>query len=196
MRQPRRIFRASPLPVPGRRALLPLLFAALALGGVTLGGVTLRAMSTALFDRPPAAQQGAGAPPAEAQVAADPGQTAVLDADTLRLSNRVVRLAGIDAPERGHTCRDGAGQDFDCGVAATNALAALVREAPVACELRGADRMGHALAVCEAGGQEINRALVDAGWARADRSSPALEAAESAARSQRRGLWASTQNSW
>ncbi|MBS0562335.1 MAG: thermonuclease family protein [Proteobacteria bacterium] len=176
--------------------MLPVLLVVLALGGVTLGGVTLWAMSASLFDRSGAARLAAASAAPGAQVTADPGQTAVLDADTLRLSNRVVRLAGIDAPERGRTCRDDAGQDFDCGVAATNALAALVREAPVACELRGADRMGHALAVCEAGGQQINRALVDAGWARADRSSPGLEAAETAARSQRRGLWASAQNSW
>jgi len=38
--------------------------------------------------------------------------------------------------------------------------------------------------------------LVDAGWARADRSSPALAAAETTARDQRRGLWASGGNSW
>jgi endonuclease YncB( thermonuclease family) len=156
-------------------------------GALCAAGLVLAVMSSDLFGR---------APPQAGQLVADPAQIAVVDADTLRLSDRVVRLSGISVPTRGQTCRDGSGQNFDCGVAAANALAALVREAPVDCQLDGADGMGRALAVCEAGGRELNRALVDAGWARADRSSPALKAAESAARSERRGLWASGENSW
>jgi endonuclease YncB( thermonuclease family) len=156
-------------------------------GAVCLAGLVLAVMSSDLFGR---------APPPIGRVVADPAQIAVVDADTLRLSDRVVRLAGISVPERGQTCRDGSGQDFDCGVAAANALAALVRETPVDCQLHGSDRMGRALAVCEAGGRELNRALVDAGWARADHAGPDLQAAETAARSDRRGLWASGQNSW
>jgi endonuclease YncB( thermonuclease family) len=185
LRRPRRIFRTGALPVPRRHVLMPLSLGVI--GAVCAGGLVLAVMSSDLFGRAPA--------PA-GQVAADPAHVAVVDADTLRLSDRVVRLLGISVPPRGRTCRDGSGQDFDCGVAATNALAALVREAPVDCQVRGADRMGRALAVCEAGGRELNRALVDAGWARADDSSPTLEAAETTARSQRRGLWASGENSW
>jgi endonuclease YncB( thermonuclease family) len=160
----------------------------LGVGGAAIAGaVVLAAMSSNLFGR---------ATPPAGILAADPAQIAVVDADTLRLSDRVVRLSGISVPERGQTCRDGSGQDFDCGVAAANALAALVRETSVDCQLRGSDGMGRALAVCQAGGRELNRALVDAGWARADSSSPALTAAETAARNQHRGLWASGQNSW
>ncbi len=185
LHRPRRIFRAATLPVPRRDFLLPLSLGLLGVLGAA--GLVLAVMSSDLFGR---------APPPAGQVAAEPAQIAVVDADTLRLRDRVVRLSGISVPARGETCRDGAGQRFDCGVAAANALAALVREAPVDCQLRGADGMGRAFAICEAGGRELNRALVDAGWARADRSSPALEAAETAARSGRRGLWASGDNSW
>jgi endonuclease YncB( thermonuclease family) len=185
LRRPRRIFRPAALPVPRRHVLMPLALGVV--GAVCAAGVVLAVMSSDLFG---------SAPPAAGQLAADPGQIAVVDADTLRLSDRVVRLSGIAVPRRGQTCRDGKGQDFDCGVAAANALEALVRETPVDCKLNGADGMGRALAVCEAGGRELNRALVDAGWARADRSSPALKAAESTARSERRGLWASGENSW
>ncbi len=185
LRRPRRIFRSAALPVPRRHVVLPL---ALGLAGaLCAAGVVLAVMSSDLFG---------SAPPPVGRVAADPAQIAVVDADTLRLSDRVVRLAGIAVPHRGDTCRDGGGQDFDCGVAAANALAALVREMPVDCQLHGTDGMGRALAVCEAGGRELNRALVDAGWARADRSSPALEAAETSARSEHRGLWAAAENSW
>jgi endonuclease YncB( thermonuclease family) len=185
LRRPRRIFRPAAIAVPRRHVLMPLTLGLL--GAIGAVGLVLAVMSSDLFGRAPA--------PA-VQVAADPTQIAVVDADTLRLSDRVVRLAGISVPVRGQTCRDGSGQDFDCGVAAANALAALVREFPVDCQLNGADRMGRALAVCQSGGRELNRALVDAGWARADRSSPALEAAETTARSERRGLWASAENSW
>jgi endonuclease YncB( thermonuclease family) len=185
LRRPRRIFRSAALPVPRGNVLMPLALGLM--GAVCAGGLVLAVMSSDLFGR---------APPSAGQVAADPTQTAVVDADTLRLSDRVVRLSGISVPVRGQTCRDGSGQDFDCGVAAANALAAMVRESPVDCRLSGADGMGRALAVCVSGGRELNRALVDAGWARADRSSPDLQAAETQARSERRGLWASAENSW
>ena len=185
LRRPRRIFRSAALPVPRRHVMKPLAFGLV--GAVCAGGIVLAVMSSDLFGR---------APPSAGQIAVDAAQIAVVDADTLRLSDRVVRLSGIAVPARGQTCRDGTGQDFDCGVAAANALAAMVRETPVDCRLSGADGMGRALAVCEAGGRELNSAMVDAGWARADRSSPSLKAAESQARSERRGLWASAENSW
>jgi endonuclease YncB( thermonuclease family) len=185
LRRPRRIFRPAALPVPRRHVMMPLTLGIA--GAVCAAGLVLAVMSSDLFGR---------APPAAGQVAADPAQIAVVDADTLRLRDRVVRLFGISVPPRGETCHDGSGQGFDCGVAATNALAAMVREAPVDCQVRGADGMGRALAVCESGGRELNRALVDAGWARADSASPALEAAEKTARDERRGLWASGADSW
>ena len=75
-------------------------------------------------------------PPAE-ELSAQPAQVAVVDGGTLRLGDRVVRLQGVEPPPRGTTCgpRDGSGED--CGAAASNALAALVREAQVACRITG-----------------------------------------------------------
>ncbi|WP_048862516.1 thermonuclease family protein, partial [Acidisphaera rubrifaciens] len=79
----------------------------------------------------------------------------------------------------------------------------LVRARPVDCRIAGADRMGHPLGVCEASGQQINRALVAAGYARADTpgrdaeglrdiglQAADLRSDETQARAQRRGLWA------
>ena len=64
----------------------------------------------------------------------------------------------------------------DCGAAATNALAAMVREAPVTCRVTGVDGLGRPFAVCQASGTELNRAVVAAGWARADtHASPDLQ---------------------
>ena len=98
---------------------------------------------------------------------------------------------------RGTTCQASDGKGFDCGAAATNVLAALVRETPVACRINGQDEFGRPFAVCEASGTELNRAVIAAGYARADRSQPALERDEATARSERRGLWAASRDlSW
>ena len=64
----------------------------------------------------------------------------------------------------------------DCGAAATNALAAMVRELPVACRVTGMDGLGRPFAVCQASGTELNSAVIAAGWARADTTEPELQA--------------------
>jgi endonuclease YncB( thermonuclease family) len=132
------------------------------------------------------------------RLAADPSHVAVVDGQTLRLRDRVVRLFGIEAPDRGRACRATDGAGIDCGAAATNALADLVRQGPVDCRVSGGDAMGRSLAVCVARGTELNRALVAGGWAHADEDAqPALKDAESGARAARRGLWAWDPNaSW
>ena len=80
----------------------------------------------------------------------------------------------------------------DCGAAATNALAALVREAPVACRITGEDGLGRPYGICQASGTELNRAVVAAGWARADRARPELKQRRSRRREPARlGVWAS-----
>jgi endonuclease YncB( thermonuclease family) len=142
------------------------------------GAVGLIASSSDLFG---------GAPKASGQLGAAPAAVSVIDAGTLRLDRQVVRLAGVEPPPRGESC----GRAGDCGAAAANALAVLVREAPVSCTLHGIDAMGRPLAVCAASGVELNRAVIAAGWARADGGRPELRQAEAAARTDRRGLWAS-----
>jgi len=78
------------------------------------------------------------------------------------LRDRVVRLLGVEPPVRGTTCQASDGKGFDCGAAATNVLAALVRETPVACRINGQDEFGRPFAVCEASGTELNRAVIAA----------------------------------
>jgi endonuclease YncB( thermonuclease family) len=180
LQRPRRIFRSSPAVVPSRRV-----FGVLATGitgGVALVLLGLIIGSTDLFGR--------AAPPLRA-IAADAWSVAVVDGDTLRLRETVVRLLGVQAPERGQTCHGRDGSGFDCGVASANALADLVREHPVDCQLRGQDPMGRALAVCSAAGRDLNVALVAGGWARAGGGLPELASLEHEARAGHRGLWAS-----
>ncbi|WP_158258325.1 thermonuclease family protein [Rhodopila globiformis] len=126
--------------------------------------------------------------PADSHVGAPADKLAVLDGDTLRLGDWVVRLAGITAPPRGSVCRNGE-QPVDCGVAAANALAALVRGRAVDCTIKGHDGQGRPVADCVAGPEALSAALVREGWARAE--APALQADERAARAAGRGLWRS-----
>lgn len=124
--------------------------------------------------------------PGPGRLTADPAQVAVVDAGTLRIDRRVVRLLGVDPPPRGERC----GSADDCGTAAANALADLVRQKSVSCALHGEDPLGRPLAVCDAAGTELNRAVVASGWARAESGAAELQAIESTARADRLGLWA------
>jgi endonuclease YncB( thermonuclease family) len=125
------------------------------------------------------------APPSR-HVSAAAEASAVLDGETLRVGDQVVQLDGIDAPPRGSVCRSG-GQDVDCGTAAANALAALVRDRAVDCAVTGHDDHGRPVGDCVAGGVRLSEALVRDGWAHA--RSADLRPGEDAARAADRGMW-------
>ncbi|WP_144404535.1 thermonuclease family protein [Belnapia sp. F-4-1] len=165
MRQ-RRIFRPAPPPLP------PL--GALAVGCGLIGAVALLAVALP--------RELMGSAPAEQRWTAAAQDVMVVDADTLRLGGRVLRLSGIAVPERG-AARCGA---EDCAAGAADALARLVRSRAVECLVRGRDRQGRALGRCEAGGVILDRALARAGWALVQPADASLEAA---ARNAGRGLF-------
>ena len=164
MRQ-RRIFRPATAP---RRWRAP------AIGCGLIGAVTLLATA---FPREPMRFASA-----EQRWSAGAAEVMVVDADTLRLGERVLRLAGLAVPERG-MARCGA---VDCAAGAADTLARLVRGRAVECLVHGRDRLGRALGRCEAGGVSLNRALAEAGWALAE---PADAVLEGAARDAGRGLF-------
>ena len=120
----------------------------------------------------------------------------MVDGETLRLGQRTLRLIGLDAPGRGERCRATDGRAFDCGAAAAGALARLVAGQPLTCRIQGHDNFGRGLARCEAGGVDVNAALVGAGFAIAE-ARAGLAAKESEARADARGLWGSvTPEAW
>jgi endonuclease YncB( thermonuclease family) len=88
------------------------------------------------------------------------------DADTLTVDGMVYRLEGVDAPELDQYCVDKRGA-YPCGLFAVEALQEFIGERPVHCRDLGRDpefplrRIGH----CTAGGVDINRWLVQQGWA-------------------------------
>jgi endonuclease YncB( thermonuclease family) len=132
-----------------------------------------------------------GSAPRNQEWRATPAEIRVVDGDTLRLGDRMLRLYGIDAPERGQSCTDARGALYDCGTSAAAALAQLVADRAVECRLYGRDRFGRALGLCRAAGVELNASLVSSGWALADAHAlPALAGVEAMARQAQRGLWA------
>ncbi len=117
-------------------------------------------------------------------------QIRIVDGDTLRLGDRMLRLHGVDAPERGQFCTDAQGRLYDCGTSAAAGLAELVGERGVDCRVAGRDRFGRALGACRAGNIDLNASMVMAGWALADTGAvPTLGQYEAAARQAQRGLW-------
>jgi endonuclease YncB( thermonuclease family) len=176
----RRIFRSNFRAVPsrGRRILSRAVLLAACGSAVTL----VVAVSMFLGSSVAPAR-----PPAGLHVGASAGRLAVLDGGTLRVGDQVVRLAGIVAPARGSVCY-GAGQvEIDCGVAAANALASLVRGNAVDCTVSGHDGRGRPVATCLAGGKVLNEALVLDGWARAEVDD--MRELELSARAAGRGIW-------
>ncbi len=131
-----------------------------------------------------------GSAPREQDWSALAAEVRVVDGETLRLGDRMLRLAGVDSPERGQGCADPAGRGFDCGVAAAEALSRLVNSRSVVCVVRGRDRLGRGLGVCHAGGVELNAGMVQAGWALATEDATILGPLEAEARRSGRGLWA------
>lgn len=115
----------------------------------------------------------------------------VTDGDTLSSGTERIRLIGVDAPDMKQTCRDARGQNWACGLAARDRLAALIAQGTVACAPQGRDRDGRRLAVCSAGDiADLGRALVREGYAVSDIAGDRRYLAEeSAARDAGRGLW-------
>ena len=121
------------------------------------------------------------------------GRASVIDGDTLEVRGERIRLHGIDAPETTQVCQDGSGRDYRCGRTAGRALSDKIGGRRVSCERRAVDRYGRVVAVCRAGGQDLNRWLVRQGMAIAYGSySVNYVPAEIAARLDRRGIWAGT----
>jgi endonuclease YncB( thermonuclease family) len=173
----RRIFRSGA----GPRAIA-LLSPVVLLGAA--GGALVIIAVTVLVIRPSEAPARA---PATSQLSAGADRLAVLDGDTLRIGDQVVRLEGIAAPARGAVCRGEGPADIDCGAAAANALASLVHGSAVECTIRDHDDHSRPVGDCLAAGTRLSEALATLGWAHAETA--ALRDVEASARAAGRGMW-------
>ena len=113
----------------------------------------------------------------------------MVDGDTLEIGGTRIRLFGIDAPERGQSCQAG-GELWICGGLAKLRLQDRISGRRVVCEERDRDRYGRIVAVCRAGGEDLNAWMVSEGWALAYRRySEAYVDEEARAKSARAGVW-------
>jgi endonuclease YncB( thermonuclease family) len=95
---------------------------------------------------------------AVAQIA---GRATVVDGDTIEIHGQRVRPFGMDSPESAR-----AGQKpHRCGQQAALALADRIDERTVRCQETDRDRYGRVVAVCYVGGEDLNRWMVQQGWA-------------------------------
>jgi endonuclease YncB( thermonuclease family) len=113
------------------------------------------------------------------------GPARLVDGDSLFVGGREVRLKGIDAPEGRQSCTRG-GRNWPCGEEARRELARLIAGQNVSCNSVESDQHGRLLAICTAGGRELNREMVRSGYAV---SYGGFEIEEREARKAGRGLW-------
>lgn len=132
----------------------------------------------------------AAAVPGQAQSIS--GDAHAADGDSLVVAGQRIRLFGIDAPELDQTCNQD-GSAWRCGEAAKAQLEELIADQRVECRGQGVDQYGRMLAVCSGRYGEINRIMVEQGWAVAYREfSDAYVPEELRAKAARQGLWASS----
>jgi endonuclease YncB( thermonuclease family) len=119
------------------------------------------------------------------------GRASVVDGDTLEIQGMRVRLWGVDAVESSQTCLDAAGRVWPCGRRAAFALADFLGARTVSCTRKDTDRYGRTVAVCRVGDTEINRWLVEQGWALAyvQYGGSVYLPAQNQAQAARRGIW-------
>ena len=87
----------------------------------------------------------------------------IVDGNTVTSGSQLVRLFGIDAPEKGQTCDDGQWQP---GPLAKKALADFIAGRPVSCRQVDYDqRNNRPVAQCYAGDDDLQAMMVLAGWA-------------------------------
>jgi len=94
------------------------------------------------------------------------GHAHVIDADTLWIGQKKVRLIGVDAPESNQVCRRNGG-DWYAGQDATSWLRQWIEGSRVTCEVENKGRYGRWLGTCFYGEYTINAEVVRAGWAEA-----------------------------
>ncbi|MGY3032727.1 endonuclease YncB(thermonuclease family) [Bradyrhizobium sp. USDA 4354] len=119
------------------------------------------------------------------------GRASVIDADTLEIHGKRIRIWGLDAPENDQLCRDEEGRLYRCGAEAANQLYEHISGGPLACTQISYDRYRRIVATCTLTGDDVGEWLVAQGlavdWPKYSngRYARAQQSAERAAR----GIW-------
>lgn len=122
------------------------------------------------------------------------GVPRVLEGDILQVGGVVVRLYGIDAPEKTQTCDRETGS-YSCGLVAKTGLMDLVAGAEtVVCYVEDVMTDGTPIALCrDPQGFDLSQQMVYTGWAFALPDGPLLfHEIQEKSQKAKRGLWKGT----
>ncbi|KAA5607599.1 thermonuclease family protein [Roseospira marina] len=149
-----------------------------------IGLLTLLTLTAALLLAPAAARADAMGP-----ACVESGNVLVIDGHRAYRKcegGQPVMLYGIAAPSLDQTCTF-RGKVWPCGREAASTLLRLTLNKTVSCTGDSFDREGRLIAVCHAGGVDLNAALVRLGLAVSEGTKYARQ--EGAARAARAGMW-------
>ena len=146
------------------------------------------------FDSPKVAEEtetiaGANIAEENANKAQIRGVARVINADTLLINGYYVHLYGIDSPELSQYCANSQGRSYRCGVEAANWLKGWINGYNLDCSILQENNNRHLTGKCALGPYDIGAALINAGWAVADRGINDYKKAETSAKQDKRGLW-------
>jgi endonuclease YncB( thermonuclease family) len=128
--------------------------------------------------------------PSLAQAADITGVPKIREGDQVQIGTSRVRLFGIDAPSVDQLCLNNTAERWTCGVAARDELTKHAGNKSWTCHVNSTDRRGRAIARCEIDGEDIQKWMVQNGWALAyDRASHDYDADEATAREAKAGMW-------
>lgn len=121
------------------------------------------------------------------------GKAHFIDADSIVVAGKTVRLHGIDAPEIAQQCQTANRQSYPCGKVALAYLRKIAGSRRLTCLAGKRDRYNRTIAICNAGKTDINREMVRSGHAVAYiRYSKDYLMDQLSAKRHRRGLWSGT----
>ena len=117
------------------------------------------------------------------------GKVNIIDGDTIHIGNNKIRLHGIDAPEINQICTIN-GADWECGKESKFYLENLIDLNNVICKVNDIDKYKRYVAICFVNNININKKMVQSGWAIAYRyySSDYINE-ENKAKKNNLGIW-------
>lgn len=92
------------------------------------------------------------------------GKAKIIDGDTIHIGNNKIRLHGIDAPELDQHCNY-KGKDWKCGQQSKTFLLHKTNLNTVNCRVIDIDKYKRYIAICFVDKLNINKTMVNNGWA-------------------------------
>ena len=111
------------------------------------------------------------------------GPAKVIDAGTLKIGDKVIKLQGVITPGARQKCRKGS-LPWLCGAAARGHLVKLAQDKTIRCL-----KSGDYYARCFVGGTDLAKDLARNGWAVAAKDGLLYRDAEDTARAEKLGMW-------